>query len=122
MKINVKVKVTNNFPRVKNATSKTLGDALYMVAEEVMTDSKINYVPVVTGKLMKSGFVREPVYTPTQIKVVLGYNTTYALAVHDRPIAIGQGKNKYLSKPINSASKDLAKRIRAKMRAIMGTP
>lgn len=45
----------------------------YLIAEEVMTLSKDVYVPVDTGTLKSSGFVRPPEITPESISVTIGY-------------------------------------------------
>lgn len=122
MKVSVKTKVTNNFTQVRNATTTDLANALYMFAEEVMTTSKMIYVPVKSGALRRSGFVNKPVKTPTRITVEIGFNTPYALRVHEYPKSYGQGKNKYLSQPLNRMSINMDRRIRQLMRMSIGTP
>lgn len=122
MKVKASVKVTNNFTQVRNATTTDLANALYMFAEEVMTYAKIMYVPVQSGALKRSGFVNKPVKTPTRITVEIGFNTPYALKVHEYPKSYGQGKNKYLSQPLNRMSANMDRRIRQLMRMSIGTP
>ena len=61
--------------------------ALHRFAEEVMADSKENYVPVRTGVLRGSGFVADAM-TPTAAEVTLGYGgaaAEYAIPVHENP-------------------------------------
>lgn len=75
---------------------------LYIEGEKIMTDSKRNYVPVVTGNLMGSGTVLAPEISASGVTVKLTYDmgvANYAYLVHERPATIGQGKNKYLEKP-----------------------
>lgn len=103
---------------VAGATIDDLAQALKVIAEMIMTESKTNYVPVVTGELRRSGTVKNPVITTNKVKVELGYGgaaVSYARAVHERPPTVGQGKNKYLSQPLNA----MAPNIPALLTAIM---
>ena len=78
-----------------------IGAGLYQVGEVIMTDSKRNYVPVDTGDLRRSGVVLPPEYQISgEVVVKLGYGEEYAKIVHDRAPSIGQGKVKYLEKPL----------------------
>ena len=88
-----------------------------------MTDSKTNYVPVDTGNLRNSGTVLPPVMKGKTIEVTLGYGgsaTPYAVVVHEYPPTVGQGKNKYLSKPLNKAEKGMATRLATALRSRAG--
>lgn len=119
MRINMKVKVSQHFPKVTNAVTSDVADALYMVAEEIMTDAKTNYVPVVTGNLRRSGFVDHPIINGQNVSVILGFGGAaiqYAVAVHEYPASYGQGKNKYLTKPMNAAAPKIPARIATFMR------
>lgn len=125
MKMDMQVKYTNKFPEISTAIPKQAATALYMVAEEIMTDAKQNYVPVVSGNLRGSGFVEQPKITPGKITVTLGFGgvaAPYAVTVHEYPKAVGQGKNKYLTRPINAAAPDIAKRVAAFIRNMKGMP
>jgi len=105
------VTIDKNFDGFQNAIMEDAAAAAYMVAEEVMTDSKMNYVPVVNGFLRMSGQVSKPKIEQHRITVQLGYggpttvgvNVTYALKVHEAPDHHGQQKNKYLVKPLYAA-------------------
>ncbi len=89
---------------LKGALNGDIAMGLYMIAEQIMTDSKNNYVPVDTGDLWRSGTVMPPEITTTgTISIRLGYGEEYAKIVHDRPPGIGQGKVKYLEKPFLAA-------------------
>lgn len=113
MKIKAKV-VKNNFGAIAGATVHHVASALTQEAEAIMADSKVNYVPVDTGNLRNSGTVLMPKMTPKVVSVEFGYGgaaAPYAEVVHEYPKAYGQGKNKYLSQPLNKASKDLPKRL-----------
>jgi hypothetical protein len=114
MKINILVRSNQNFSKLTSATVQDVGRSLYMVAEEIMTDAKANYVPVVTGNLRRSGFVEKPVIRGSSVNITLGFGgaaTEYALAVHEYPPGYGQGKNKFLSKPVNAAAPNIPSRM-----------
>ena len=104
------VRIRSDFKGLEQALVTDAADAITMVAEEVMTDSKLNYVPVRLGFLRMSGFVRPTQIVGTRATVTLGYggptaigkNVTYALKVHEAPPTYGQGKNKYLTRPLYS--------------------
>jgi hypothetical protein len=116
--ISLEVKANNNFKGAANATVNDLSEALYVVAEEIMTDSKQNYVPVITGTLRRSGFVNRPRVQAGKVVIVIGYGgaaRSYALAVHEAPITRGQGKNKYLSNPVNAAAAQIPARLATRM-------
>lgn len=123
-KITITSKVkSNKFKAIENATIKDLSDALYLEAELIMTDSKTNYVPVVSGNLRNTGTVLKPVWKGKTIEVVLGYGGSaaeYAAVVHEYPPTYGQGKNKYLAKPLNKAERGMAKRLADAVRAKAG--
>jgi hypothetical protein len=111
---------------LKNVLNGEVAAALYQSAEEIMTDSKNNYVPIDTGDLRRSGTVLEPDYdTNGKISVSLGYGMPYAKIVHDRPPEIGQGKVKYLEKPflahMKNAEKLLLKHISRGIQQVMKT-
>ena len=106
MKTSYKVKLDSNFKNFSKFTMSDLAAALNVEAEKIMTDSQINYVPVITGDLRRTGFVEEPKIQPNKVTVTLGFGSNtiaYALAVHDAPASWGQGKNKYLLKPLQKA-------------------
>lgn len=117
MKYRTTVAIQNNIPNLMGAVLSDTADAVTMIAEEVMTDSKLNYVPVVDGYLRLSGKVHRAKIVADQVTVVLGYggstsvgkNVTYALKVHEYPPHVGQGKNKYLTKPLYAAAPNMPK-------------
>lgn len=114
MRLRTNIKVRQNFAGATNATVQDLATGLFMLAEEIMTDSKTNYVPVDTGNLRNSGTVALPVIAGNRVTVTLGYGgpaAAYALKVHEAPASYGHGKNKYLSKPINAAAPKLPAKL-----------
>jgi hypothetical protein len=113
--------VKNNTGKITGATMQQLAGALYMEAEAIMRESKANYVPVDTGALRNSGTVLPPKVEPKRITVEFGYGgaaVPYAAAVHEYPKGYGQGKNKYLTRPLNEAMADMAGRIARRLRIL----
>lgn len=112
----------NNFGRIQGATVSDLANALYLEAELIMTDSKTNYVPVVSGDLRGSGTVKAPQISGNSIEVVLGYGgvaAPYAVKVHEAPRHHGQHKNKYLSKPLKAAERGMVERLANHVRSAL---
>lgn len=110
----VRVKTSNSFPQVQGAIIDDLKSALFVEAEMVMTDSKFNYVPVDTGNLRNTGTVLAPTVKNNRVEVRLGYGSSsvqYAFKIHEAPKSWGQGRNKYLTKPLNKASHGMESRI-----------
>lgn len=108
------VKVKNDISKITNATIKDLQAALYLEAELVMTTSKRDYVPVVSGNLRNSGTVSLPEVKGDTVQVKIGFggaSAPYAAVVHEYPKGYGQGKNKYLSQPLNISAKNMTQRI-----------
>lgn len=120
MRATFKITSKNKFSKVAGATLDDMRTGMVRIAEEIMTDAKQNYVPVVTGDLRRSGFVEEPVVTSKSVTVTLGFGGSaadYAAAVHEAPASWGQGKNKYLTKPMNAAVPSLPARLAAHIAA-----
>ena len=106
MKTNYRIDITNNLKAIGDVLPSDVGSALYIEAEKVMTDSKTNYVPVVSGALKKSGIIMKPEFTANKISVLAGFGSDtvdYAAVVHEAPASYGQGKRKYLSQPLQQA-------------------
>lgn len=123
-KISLNSKITKNrFAAIQTATVEDLAAALYLEAELIMTDSKTNYVPVDTGMLKGSGTVLKPEIKGKTVSVTLGYGgaaAPYAAVVHEYPPSYGQGKSKYLQKPMNKAANGLSTRLANHIRARIG--
>ena len=108
------IKFKNDFDKIQGGTIKDLKVALYREAETIMTAAKTDYVPIRTGALRNSGTVYVPEETPTSVEVRMGFggaSAPYAAVVHEYPKKYGQGKNKYLSQPLNISAKGMANRI-----------
>lgn len=96
---------------------------LYREAQDILTVSQEQYVPVDTGALRNSGFVQEPV----GMSVTLGYGAPYALVTHENPRAgktagvspsgahykhwARVGEWKYLETPWKAATAGMADRL-----------
>ena len=115
MKVTMESKIkVNKFKAIQGAVISDLANAMYVEAELIMTDSKVNYVPVDTGQLRNSGTVLPAEIKNNQVSVILGYggaSAPYAAKIHEAPPRWGQGKNKYLSKPLNKASAGMTQRL-----------
>ena len=120
MKATYRIDITNRLPNIQDALPSDLGSALYIEAEKVMTDSKTNYVPVVTGNLRRTGIIMPVTYLPNGVKVVAGFGSTavdYAAVVHEAPPTYGQGKRKYLSEPLQQAIPNMANAMASTIRS-----
>lgn len=93
-----------------------LAKVIVEVAEEIMTDSKENYVPVDTGTLRDSGHVEEPEISEKVVAVTLGFGgqgISYAVTQHEdlgHVHTIGQAK--YLEIPFRMRIRMLGKRMK----------
>lgn len=99
--------------------SDALSRIVYDVANEVMLESKLNYVPVLTGRLRSSGLVSIPkYYRKNEIMTELSYNTAYAFRQHVEH----RSKSKYLEKPFEDVinSGIMEERISRKILQEMG--
>lgn len=116
---------------------KSLGRALYREAIGIMAASQ-PLVPVDTAALRSSGYVAEPVYEGTHVRVELGYGGPaakinpktgqstdgYALLVHENLEAFHKvGSAKYLELPFNQATSGMTARLVDTMEAdVAGAP
>lgn len=95
-------------------------------AEQIMAESKNFYVPVKTGTLRSSGFVRKPAWKGDTVWVEMGYGgaaQAYAIIVHERPDRPGMkhgmtaggkpGQRKYLQTPFEQRAPVLPARLAA---------
>jgi hypothetical protein len=92
-----------------------------LLAESTMTLAKAAYVPVVTGTLRSSGFVTPILPYPDGFFVDIGFGgaaAAYAAVVHFRPANVGQGKNQYLTKPMQATAQNAEVTLAAWMRKL----
>lgn len=95
----------------------------YQFGEEVMADSKQNYVPVDTGLLRSSGNVQTEDHG-NRFRVILGYGGAaagYAIHVHENLNAYHRPPTqaKYLERPFRAAAPRFAPRIAEAARKAM---
>lgn len=97
--------------------------AIHGAAESAMALAKAEYVPVVTGTLRSSGYVKDPEWGVNEVTVELGFGgaaAPYALYVHEAPPDWGQGKNKYLEKPVIEIGRRIESRLLVELRREFG--
>ena len=117
----MRAKLTDDFKAQGDSQVRRLGAALYAEGNEIMADAKGRYVPVESGKLRASGRVRQtnPGGKP-EVELTFGEPGSgaekYARVVHERPASVGQGKNKYLEKPMLAAMRGFSQRIARRMK------
>lgn len=94
--------------------------ALYQEAEDIMTRSKRDFVPVDTGTLRATGHVEEPVIRGSEVLVTLGFGgpaAPYAIVVHENPLASHKvGQYKYLERPALEAVRGMGNRLADRIR------
>jgi len=118
-----KMKITATGFMAGNPDMVNIGAALWEEGEEIMTESKTSYVPVVTGNLMGTGTVGPPEISVSSASVTLSYGgpggavAPYARVVHESPPDWGQGKPKYLEEPMLLAKAGFSARMAARLKA-----
>ena len=94
-----------------------VGRALYIEGEQIMAESKLNWVPVRRGVLRASGHVLPPQAGPI---IVMGYGgpaVDYAVVQHERLDYIHRvGRAKYLELPALKAASGLNQRVAKELR------
>ena len=90
--------------------------AVLRTAEEIMADSKENYVPIDTGNLKSTGTVQVTADRPQLFEATLSYggpSAAYAIFVHENlqaKHAIGQAL--YLTTPARKVAPNIPQRIK----------
>jgi hypothetical protein len=106
-----------------------MGGALYREANDIMTVSKTNHVPIDLGPLRRSGHVDSPERKGKRVTATMGFGgptAAYAVVVHEHPSDLdppswraadsvtfspaGRGP-KYLERPLMAAIPGMAERI-----------
>lgn len=126
MKIDVEVQgvdaLIRRLKQLEPEAQKATGAALYQEAEQIMTRSKSEFVPVQTGVLRGTGHVNEPQIRGSSIEVTMGYGgpaAPYALKQHeDLTYHHDVGTNKYLEKPTLEAIRGMPGRLVERIRKI----
>lgn len=120
--------------RIRAELPNKLAGAVYMEAEEIMTESK-KQIPVDTAAAKNSGYVNEPEISGGDIKLEFGYGgtatkinrhtgeptTTYLVPLHENLQARHTtGKAKFLEDPVKAAESGMLLRIARRLRGWLG--
>ncbi len=101
--------------KAKKSLAQALNLAMHNIAEDVMSDSKVNYVPVKDNALRSSGKVGDVRRVGDDVIVELGFGGAaekYAWVQHENlDYAHKVGSAKYLEIPLMAAVNDMAARI-----------
>ncbi len=101
--------------KAKKSLAKAMDSAMHNIAEDVMADSKTNYVPVKDNALRSSGKVGAVRRVGNDIIVELGFGgaaAKYAWVQHENlDYAHKVGQAKYLEIPLMAAVNDMAARL-----------
>lgn len=91
---------------------------LYEEARQIMLESKLEYVPVKTGRLRSSGLVMIPVVSGGSYTIRMGYYVPYAQRQHEEH----KTKSKFLEIPLRNAleSGTFQERVARRYAAEMG--
>ncbi len=114
--------LTEWFEHAETFLNQFVAPALYQRANLIMTEAK-RLTPVDTGALRASGHVDEPSVKGAEISVALGFNTPYAIPVHENLTArhpVGQAK--YLEEPMLAASKTIGADVKSAIEKSLGRP
>lgn len=94
-----------------------IAQGLYLEGNNLMADSKENYVPVDLGVLTNTGYVTLPEKVGSVLVVELGFGgpaEAYALPVHERTeLRHEVGEAKYLEKPYDLRRPKIARNVAA---------
>lgn len=112
--------VEANIQRIIKENWKDAKKALIQEGNIILNDS-VKQTPVEFGDLRRSGTVEEVKDTKKEYEIAIGFNTTYAAAVHENLNAHHDvGTAKYLEDPlmarIDDILKNVAKRVKAGLR------
>jgi hypothetical protein len=103
---------------IEKKKMETIGTAaLIKWCYEVLRVSQMDYCPVDTGTLRRSGRVQILKSTMSETKIRISYTAEYALEVHELNRPHNVGSMKYLSTPFNLMSYRLMKQLEADMGA-----
>lgn len=127
MTIRVKVQFANaeqvrkTFEQLGKDGVAAVAKGLYRAGNEIMTDSKRNYVPVDTGVLRSTGGVTTPTHQAGRVMVQLYYGgnaAPYAVKQHETlhyRHRVGQAK--YLERPALARANQIGRHIEDAMKA-----
>lgn len=103
--------VSANLRTIARKSPSEFGRAAYAEAEIEMTEARLR-TPVDTGVLRASGYVAPPEVRGQDVSVELGFNTPYAVAVHENLESFHKvGQAKYLESVLVESAPFMAARI-----------
>lgn len=115
--------VIRNLKGIASDTPETLAAAMFQKEEEVMADSKENYVPVDQAVLQGSGIAHRPEIKGKTIEGFLTYGgpaKDYALEQHENlSYQHRQGGSKYLERPVLKHASTFARDVASKIQAML---
>jgi len=110
--------------RVSREILQAAAEGLFQAGEEIMGESKAQYVPVDLGVLRASGHVELPKIEGDSVSVTLGYGgpaAPYALVQHENlTYKHTVGSAKYLELPLLARAKSLTEQVVAHVHAKLG--
>ncbi len=116
--------MANTFPAflasleaLKRRVEDGAGDALKAWADDVLEVTKADgVVPVDTGRLRESGFVEGPLVGSGKAACRIGFDTEYALLVHEQPQSARKtGRSKFLETTITSKAAEFGPILKQKV-------
>jgi hypothetical protein len=108
------------FKKLGKDAEMEVGKALYKEGEQIMRQSKQDFVPVKSGALRSSGHVQFPQPGPV---VVLGFGgpaVPYAIVQHEGEFQHTVGQRKYLEIPVQAAAPGMPYRVRKELYQWLG--
>ena len=114
-------RVLRNIQREGDKLGKKGEAALFIEAQEILTRSRQEFVPVDQGILRSDSGVTKPVMTPGGPEVTIWYGAgpakDYAVVQHERmDFKHDDGGPKYLERPLLEAVSGMAKRLGRKVK------
>jgi len=114
--------IENDWMKLERAFPGIVKRALENVVEDTIMAESAGEVPVRTGQLRRSGTVEDATFGKGRISITFGYNTEYAVRVHEdlkmrhKPPT----KAKYLEDPVKRHIPDLAQKVLAEVNRLLG--
>jgi len=114
--------LTERIERLAQVFPEGVGQAMHEEAGIIMNESAPQ-VPVDTGFLRSTGYVKDPYQEGQTITVEMGYYANYAAPVHDipdPPVHHEVGKAHFLSDPFDAKAPELPRRIVERVESYLG--
>ncbi len=95
---------------MQNQCIAAVQESINSEAKQVFTESQ-NEVPVGSGELKQSGYLKEAKKAGGEIVAEVGYSAKHAVQVHDVPAYHPTGKWQFLRDPLKRAAGGFASRV-----------